>query len=124
MKLTHDEKLTIAQRAAGSYATISKLRRIVEDHKRNRDPDDAPYLEFGRLVLKQTWTWPDYERLQRGVLNLWPEPFGPQYVGGSPVEQKPKKSRKAAGKKDSRDKPPQRRPPKAGLDDLLRVFGI
>ena len=78
MALTQRERLLIARRAAGEYGSISQVEKIVRDHKRNREPADAMFLEFAILVTKKSWPWDDYERLQKLVLTEIPEPWGPK----------------------------------------------
>ena len=97
--LSEEERRIIAQRAAGSYAILPRLRRLMQDHKKNRSPEDAVFLEFGALVLKKSWDWAEYERLQRLVLTEVPEPWGPQVrrkerpAGDVDEVPKPKKKR-------------------------------
>jgi hypothetical protein len=105
--LTDKEKTTIACRAAGSYAVIPSIRRIVRDQAR----------------------WEDYEPKARAVLAIIPEPFGPCWSSKisnlePPVEEKPKKRRNPPRKNNNRNKPPKGEPPRAGgIDDLFRLFG-
>lgn len=73
--LTENEKLLIARRAAGEYACGPQLRKISLSSK---SPDDGPFLDFLREALKKSPKGDVYERLQRAVLRIIPEPFGPQ----------------------------------------------
>jgi hypothetical protein len=79
VKLTECERILIARRAAGEYGVVSAVRRIVDAHKKNRNPDDAIFLEFSRLIFQKSWRNEDYERLQRSVLAVIPEPWGPPF---------------------------------------------
>jgi hypothetical protein len=74
--LTDRERNIIAQRAAGSYAIVPQLQKIIIDHRKSKSIKDMPFLEFGRLVMKKSWDRDEYERLQRAVLNIIPHPFG------------------------------------------------
>jgi len=76
LNLTDQEKNYIARRAAGSFAIIPAVQRIVEAHKKNRNPDDAVFLEFARLVLRKSFTWDEYERQSQLVAAIIPHPFG------------------------------------------------
>lgn len=71
--LTEQDRMLIARRAAGEYACMPQLRRI---SLKSRDPADAVYIDFLRLVLKRGFKIEDYERLQLRVLALHPHPFG------------------------------------------------
>jgi hypothetical protein len=127
--LTDKEKTTIACRAAGSYAVIPSIRRIVRDQAKNRTPEDQVFLDFARLILKKSFRWEDYEPKARAVLAIIPEPFGPCWSSKisnlePPVEEKPKKRRNPPRKNNNRNKPPKGEPPRAGgIDDLFRLFG-
>lgn len=108
MTLSNLERNTIARRAAGEYGAVPAVRRIVEAHRRNQTPEDQVFLDFARLIIKQTWDWGEYQRLQKAVLTLIPNPFGPPVV-----------HRKAPGRKSGESKPPGKPLPAAGLLDLL-----
>lgn len=73
VSLTERDKELIARRAAGEYACAPQLRKI---SLKSRDPDDAVYLDFLRLVLQRSFNIEDYERLQLKVLEQHPHPFG------------------------------------------------
>jgi len=86
LKLTDQEKTLIAKRAHGSYAIIPNMRRIVDAHRKNKNPEDAPFLAFARLALKKSYAWDDYERLARAVLAIIPEPYGTPFWKLPPKE--------------------------------------
>jgi len=121
VKLSVEEKKIIAQRAAGSYAILARLGEIIRAHRKNRIPEDAPYLAFGRLVMKRSWDQGDYEEKQAVVLALFPEPFGaPFWKNDKSVKKaKPKKHQKTARKQSRRKKPPERKSAARALLDLL-----
>jgi len=77
-RLTDREQLIIAMRAHGSYGVIPAMQKIVTIHRKNRNLDDAVFLDFAKLTLKKH-EWDDYERLGRAVLAIIPEPFGAPY---------------------------------------------
>jgi len=70
----------------------------MQEHKKNRDPDDLVFLEFGRLVLKNSWDWSDYDRMAQEILTLEPEPWGPG-IYREPAVIAPPPVRKKSGKK-------------------------
>jgi hypothetical protein len=97
MKLTEREKTLIARRAAGEYAIIPAVERIVRDHKKNRNPDDQVFLDYARWALTAKWNAKDYERLATAVLAIIPEPFGPPWwkrIDETPAPTLTKRKRK------------------------------
>jgi len=95
MSLSEHERRLIARRASGEYAIVSRVEKIVREHKKNRDPADANLLEFARLVTKKTWSWDEYSRLQKIVLEEAPEPWGPRLRPKQPKQSKqPKRSKR------------------------------
>ena len=121
MKLSDEEKKIIAQRAAGSYAILARLGEIIRAHRKNRNPEDLPYLEFGRLVVKRSWDQDAYEEKQRVVIDLFPAPFGsgPRKKVDPTKQESPKKHKKSTRKQSCRKKPPGRKSAARGLLDLL-----
>jgi len=109
LKLTDHERLLIAQRAQGSYAIIPQVRRIVSAHQKNRNPEDAPFLEFARLTLRKSHAWDDYERLGRAVLAIIPEPHG------TPFWKLPKPDPVEPAGEDKVRAPKQKRSRKCGI---------
>jgi hypothetical protein len=122
MPLTNEEKVFIARRAAGEYAIIPAVTRIVNKNKKNRNPDDQVFLKYARWALTGRWNEADHLRLAGAVLELIPEPHGAPWwkkEGAPAVEEKPKKKRKTTRKKKARDKPPAKKSPARNLIDLL-----
>jgi len=76
MSLTEGERNLIAQRAGGSYAIIPNIRQIVQEQVKNRNPDDAVFLEFARLVIRKSFEWDEYEVQAKSILAIIPFPFG------------------------------------------------
>jgi len=81
--LSDYDKGLIARRAGGEYGMNAILHRILLDNRKNREPDEADYLDFLRLVTKKSWDWGEYEALQRKILDRHPYPFG------RPKEERP-----------------------------------
>jgi hypothetical protein len=78
VKLTEREKKLVARRAHGEYAVNDPVERIWRAHrKKNRNPEDAPYLEFMRVVHKKNHTWDEYAEVMKPLLDLHPYPWGP-----------------------------------------------
>ena len=103
MNLSDREKELIARRAGGEYAIIPTIRNILTKHQKNRNPEDAPFLDFARLVLRKTIPWDEYMSQAKIVLDLYPEPFGPPWnkqglegpiPGPYPESEAPKKKTK------------------------------
>lgn len=107
MKLTVEERTTIAQRAAGSYVVNAQVARISRDHKKNKEPGDQIFLEFARLVQGASFSIKEYERLQRAILSEIPHPHGTPWIETEPAgSRKPptqatvvKASRKTKGQR-------------------------
>lgn len=95
LKLTEQERIYIARRAAGEYAIIPAVRRIVNEHRKNRDLDDQVFLEFASLTLQKSYKWEDYERLAKRVLAIIPHPNGKQvyHTDAAPPQPAGKKRR-------------------------------
>lgn len=83
--------MLIARRAFGEYSIIPQVRTIVSQHRKNRNPDDQVLLEFARLVQQKSWDWKEFERLQKAVMEIIPEPYG------TPWWKKPRSESKPAG---------------------------
>lgn len=86
--------MLIARRAAGEYAIIPNVRKIAEEHRKNRNPEDRVFLEFARLVLQKSYGWDDYERLAKQVLKIIPHPFGPPVERKTPLASAPEQPAK------------------------------
>ena len=100
MHLTDHEKNLIARRAAGEYATIPQLRRLVTEHRKNRILEDQVFLEFARLALKSSWSRDDYREKSQAVLDIIPEPWGTPWTKLEGIEVVPAKRRRQSSKSE------------------------
>lgn len=98
MQLTDAEKQLVLRRAKGEYAVDDCCRRIWNAHgKKNRCPEDAPYIEFLRVVVCKTINLKSYEATQRVLLGMQPS----EQVKEKPkpkvkqVREKPQSTKKA-----------------------------
>jgi hypothetical protein len=88
VRLTEWERKLVARRAYGEYGVNESIDRIWREHrKKNRTPEDAPYLEFMRVVYKKTFDWDDYVEAALPLHALHPYPWGP--VGEPEVHPNP-----------------------------------
>jgi len=76
VKLTDEERVFIARRAAGEYGIVPAVERILRANRKNRNPDDRVFLDFARLILQKRLPPAEYERLGKAILAIIPEPFG------------------------------------------------
>jgi hypothetical protein len=96
VKLTKGERVLIARRAAGEYAIIPSVERIVREHRKNRILDDQVFLEFARLATKKSYSQDEYDEKARAVLSIIPQPWGP---GPKEMDQYPAETTPASSKK-------------------------